>query len=476
MVFNSITFLIFFLLFFPIYWRINNRNSIQARNILILIASYVFYAFWDWRFLGLLAFSSLMDYIIGLSIQKTNQAHKRKWLLISSLIINLGILGFFKYFNFFIESFVAFLSIFSTEAHINSLNIILPVGVSFYTFQSIAYVVSIYRKQLTPTTDLIAFLSYVGFFPQLVAGPIERPVNLLPQFFEKKEFIYAQAIGGLRLVLWGFFKKTVIADNFGLLADSVFKIENHYSSLTTFIGLFFFCIQIYCDFSGYSDIAKGIARLLGFDLMTNFRTPYFSKSFREFWHRWHISLSTWFRDYVYIPLGGNSRSFLRTSSNLFITFLISGLWHGPKITFLIWGALHGIALITENFFRNAKLLRTMIYPPLVFLIVCLLWLPFRAIDLDHLHKMTRQLFSCNYDLKELATVVNQTIGFIKSSLLIFIFFLFLFIDYKIGLSDFDLYVSKLKIHVRYITYYALVAFILFLSNYNVKPYFIYFQF
>jgi len=396
--------------------------------------------------------------------------------LILSLIINLGILGFFKYFNFFIESFVAFLSIFAVEAHINSLNIILPVGVSFYTFQSIAYVVSIYRKQLTPTTDLIAFLSYVGFFPQLVAGPIERPVKLLPQFFEKKEFIYAQATGGLRLVLWGFFKKTVIADNFGLLADAVFKIENHYTGLTTLIGLFFFCIQIYCDFSGYSDIAKGIARLLGFDLMTNFRTPYFSKSFREFWHRWHISLSTWFRDYVYIPLGGNSGSYLRTSSNLFITFLISGLWHGPKITFLIWGALHGIALIAENFFRNAKPLRTMIYPPLVFLIVCLLWLPFRAIDLDHLHKMTHQLFSFNYDFLELATVFGQTIGFIKSSLLIFIFFLFLFIDYKIGLSDFDLYVSKLRIHMRYIIYYALVAFILLMSNYNVKPYFIYFQF
>ena len=229
----------------------------------------------------------------------------------------------------------AFLSVFSVHTQINTLNIILPVGISFYTFQSISYILDIYRSQLSPTKDAVAFMSYVAFFPQLVAGPIERSTHLLPQFFERKNFNYANSVAGLRLILWGFFKKSVIADNFGILADTIFKPENHYSAATTFVGIFLFAFQIYCDFSGYSDIAKGVAKTLGFDLMSNFKTPYLSNSFKEFWHRWHISLSTWFRDYVYLPLGGSRNSFVRTQINLLATFVLSGLWHGSKITFII---------------------------------------------------------------------------------------------------------------------------------------------
>lgn len=333
MVFNSTTFLIFFILFFFTYWVINNRFNIAARNLFIIISSYIFYGWWDWRFLSLIAFSTIIDFSIGYLLSKNKSDLYRKGLLIISIIVNLGLLAFFKYFNFFIESLNELLMSFSMQVNITTLKIILPVGISFYTFQTLSYTIDVYKKRLEPTTDILSFFAFVSFFPQLVAGPIERASHLLKQFQVKKLFNYDLCIAGLRLVLWGFFKKIVIADNFGILADTIFNQDASIPGVSVIAGTLFFALQIYTDFSGYSDIAIGISKMLGFDLMVNFKTPYFATSFSDFWSRWHISLSTWFRDYVYIPLGGNRKGKLKTQLNLLITFLLSGLWHGANVTF-----------------------------------------------------------------------------------------------------------------------------------------------
>ena len=476
MVFNSLAFIIFFLLFFWVYWKINDRYSVKARNIFILLASYLFYGWWDWRFLGLLVASSLTDYFIGNAIYVSEKEGRRKMLLVFSLLVNFGILGFFKYCNFFVESMLQLFSVFSIHPQISTLKIILPVGISFYTFQSISYIIDIYRKQLTPAKEPLVFMTYVAFFPQLVAGPIERAARMLPQFVEKKKFNREISVAGLRLVLWGFFKQVVIADNFGLLGDTIFDPNNHYSSATTLFGIFLFSFQIYCDFSGYSDIARGVARLLGFELMSNFKVPYFSDSFKEFWHRWHIALSTWFRDYVYLPLGGNKGSKLRIHANIFITFLLSGLWHGPKVTFLIWGSFHGLALIAENIFRKRDAKASIFYTLFVFVAVCLLWLPFRANSTEHFNALLHQIGQFDISKSEIVYLFSAIIMPVKAVFLFVIFFLFLFVERKIGTSDFNIYVSGLGKVARYSFYYILFFLILLMGNYNVKPYFIYFQF
>jgi alginate O-acetyltransferase complex protein AlgI len=308
MVFNSTVFFLFFLIFYIVYWFLNNKLPIVCRNIFTLIASYFFYGWWDWRFLGLLIISSTADYINGLLIYRAKSTYKKRILLFISICINLGILCFFKYYNFFIESFTSLMSTFSVSLNVQTLKIILPVGISFYTFQSLSYTIDIFRGKLKPTKDPVLFFTFISFFPQLVAGPIERASNLLYQFREKKAFSYENSIYGLRLSLWGFFKKIVIADNLGLIVDQIFNKKTSPTTITTIVGCFLFAFQIYCDFSGYSDVAIGIAKMLGFEFKRNFITPYFSKSFTEFWHRWHISLSSWFRDYVYIPLGGSKQN------------------------------------------------------------------------------------------------------------------------------------------------------------------------
>jgi len=278
---------------------------LKLQNFLIVVASYLFYGWWDWRFLSLIFFSTLVDFTIGQKLRKEQNQLKRKVLLWTSILINLGFLGFFKYYNFFLENFITAFSLFGTPINVQGLNIILPVGISFYTFQTLSYTIDVYKRKLEPTKDFIAFTAFVSFFPQLVAGPIERATNLLPQFYAKRNFDYSKAIDGMRLILWGLFKKVVIADTCSIFVDDIFQNYMNYSGGTLIVGAILFSFQIYCDFSGYSDIAIGTAKLFGINLMTNFRTPYFSRNIAEFWRRWHISLSTWFRDYLYIPLGGS---------------------------------------------------------------------------------------------------------------------------------------------------------------------------
>ena len=341
MLFNSIEFAVFLPVVFMLYWFVTNRN-LKIQNLLLLIASYFFYGWWDWRFLSLIAFSSAVDYLVGLRLHRTQAVGKRKALLLVSIFVNLGFLGFFKYFNFFAESFADAFTLLGRHMETRRLNIILPVGISFYTFQTLSYSIDIFRRKLEPTRDVIAFFSFVSFFPQLVAGPIERATNLLPQFYRKRTFDYSLAVDGLRQMLWGLFKKIVIADNAAIYVNDIIQNYQNYNGSTLLIGTIFFAFQIYGDFSGYSDIAIGTARLFGFNIMRNFAFPYFSRDIAEFWRRWHISLSTWFRDYLYIPLGGSRGSTLMKVRNTFIIFIVSGFWHGANWTFIVWGALNAI--------------------------------------------------------------------------------------------------------------------------------------
>ena len=308
---------------FILYWFVTNKN-LRLQNFLIVVVSYFFYGWWDWRFLSLILFSTLVDYIVGFRLEIEERQFKRKLLLWTSILVNLGFLGFFKYYNFFLDNFIASFSLLGVEFKANSLNIILPVGISFYTFQTLSYSIDVYRRKLKPTKDFIAFSAFVSFFPQLVAGPIERAENLLPQFYKIRIFDYSKAVDGMRQILWGLFKKMVIADNAAEIANQIFNNSADYSGSTLLLGALFFTFQIYGDFSGYSDIAIGTARLFGFDLMRNFNFPYFSRDIAEFWRRWHISLSTWFRDYLYIPLGGSRGSRLMIIRNTFIIFIVSG--------------------------------------------------------------------------------------------------------------------------------------------------------
>lgn len=351
MLFNSVEFLIFLPLFFILYWVIPSRGF-QKQNLLILIGSYIFYGWWDWRFLILIFISTVTDYCCGIAIER-NYLNKKKLFVYVSLLLNLGILAAFKYFNFFLESWYSFSENlgFSSENHW-AIDIALPVGISFYTFQTLSYSLDVYRKRISAETNFVNFAAFVSFFPQLVAGPIERAKNLLPQINKIRKFSYPQAVTGLRLMLWGFFKKIVIADALAPKVDEIFSNYQFLDGGVLLLGLLYFSIQIYCDFSGYSDIAIGTAKLLGFDLMVNFRFPYFSRNIAEFWRRWHISLSTWFRDYVYIPLGGSKVSRLISIRNILIVFLVSGFWHGANWTFITWGFANALLFIPIFFFRN----------------------------------------------------------------------------------------------------------------------------
>ena len=341
MFFNSIDFAIFLPIVFFLYWFVVNKN-LKLQNFLIVVASYLFYGWWDWRFLSLIVFSTLIDYSVGVRLSKEENISKRKILLWISIIVNLGFLGFFKYYNFFLDNFITAFSFFGTSINVQGLNIILPVGISFYTFQTLSYTIDVYKRKLEPTKDFIAFASFVSFFPQLVAGPIERATNLLPQFYKKRNFEYDKAVDGLRQILWGLFKKMVVADNSAKIANEIFNNSADYSGSTLVLGAIFFTFQIYGDFSGYSDIAIGTSRLFGFNLKQNFAFPYFSRDIAEFWRRWHISLSTWFRDYLYIPLGGSRGGTWMKVRNTFIIFIVSGFWHGANWTFIVWGVLNAL--------------------------------------------------------------------------------------------------------------------------------------
>ncbi|OGD78121.1 MAG: acyltransferase [Candidatus Coatesbacteria bacterium RBG_13_66_14] len=340
MSFNSIIFAVFLPIVFALYWSLN-RAPLKLQNLLVIVASYVFYGWWDWRFLGLIFVSSLTDYLVGRGLARTEDPRRRKALLVASLVVNFALLGFFKYFNFFADSFASLLTGLGMQVNPSSLAVILPVGISFYTFQTLSYTVDVYRRKVEPTRDPIAFFAFVSFFPQLVAGPIERARNLLPQFARRREFDLERAKDGMRQILGGLFKKICIADFVARSVNTIFTTYARQDGIVLLGGVFLFAVQIYCDFAGYSDIAIGTARLFGFDLMRNFAYPYFSRNIAEFWRRWHVSLSSWFRDYVYYPLGGPFGSKARQVFGILVTFTLSGLWHGANWTFVFWGFLNG---------------------------------------------------------------------------------------------------------------------------------------
>ena len=433
MLFNSLDFAVFLPIVFFLYWFVFKKN-IRIQNLLIVIASYVFYGWWDWRFLSLIIFSTLIDYTVGIKLGKEEKALNRKVLLWISIVVNIGFLGFFKYYNFFIDNFTEAFSLFGQSINTNSLNIILPVGISFYTFQTLSYSIDVYRRKMEPTKDFIAFSAFVSFFPQLVAGPIERATHLLPQFYRNRTFDYHKAVDGMRQILWGLFKKIVIADNAAYFANLIFNNSADYSGSTLLLGALFFTFQIYGDFSGYSDIAIGTSRLFGFDLMRNFHFPYFSRNIAEFWRRWHISLSTWFRDYLYIPLGGSKGSTLKKIRNTFIIFLVSGFWHGANWTFIVWGALNAIyflPLLLTN--KNRTFLggiaedrmlpsaREFIMMLGTFGLTVLAWIFFRAESVGHAFSIIGEIFSSSlfslpaFDGKKDALI---TLMFIATFLLI----------------------------------------------------------
>lgn len=415
MLFNSFTFFVFFIIVIFVYW-FPLKHKIKAQNIFILVSSYIFYGWWDWRFLGLIAVSTLVDFFIGKLLSKQLDHLKRKVFLAVSVIFNLGLLCYFKYYNFFIENWVEAWQSIGVQTNASSLNIILPVGISFYTFQTMSYTIDVYRKKINHSTSLINFAAFVAFFPQLVAGPIERASHLLPQFNAKRTFNYEYAKSGVYLIVWGLFKKIVIADTCATFVNVIFDDYESMNTLSLLLGAVYFSFQIYCDFSGYSDIAIGISRLLGFDLMQNFNKPYFSRNIAEFWRRWHISLSTWFRDYLYIPMGGSIGTPITKVRNVFVVFLVSGFWHGANWTFVFWGLLNAIyflPLLVLN--KNRKYLDTvsirlnkhgfvnLINITTTFFLVALAWVFFRAKNMTHAFEYLKRLTTdLNFSLQYLS--------------------------------------------------------------------------
>lgn len=478
MLFNSFSFAIFFPVVFILYWFVTNK-SLKLQNMLLLVASYFFYACWDYRFLFLLIFSTLLDYFTGLKIAEANsKSGKRTWLWIS-IGINLGFLGVFKYYNFFAESLATLLSSAGFTTHFWSLKVILPVGISFYTFHGLSYVLDIYNDKIKPEKNFIDYSVFVSFFPLLVAGPIERATHLLPQIQKERTFDYSNAIDGLRQILWGLFKKMVIADNCAEYANMIFNSPEHLKGSTLFTGALFFTFQIYCDFSGYSDIALGTARLLGIELLRNFAFPYFSRDIAEFWRRWHISLSSWFRDYLYIPLGGSKVSTAKQIRNTFIIFIVSGFWHGANWTFIAWGALNAIyflplLLMGKN--RNNieivaqnKLLpsfKEMLQIGITFLLTVLAWIFFRAENISAaIHFLSgifnKSLFSIP-EIRPLSLIVL---------LLIFILIEWLGRENKYAIEKLGF---KWPRPVRWSFYYCLVITVYLMGGKEQQ--FIYFQF
>jgi alginate O-acetyltransferase complex protein AlgI len=479
MLFNSLDFALFLPIVFVLYWFVTNKN-LKLQNALLVVASYVFYGWWDWRFLSLIVFSSLVDYTIGLQLDKVAQPSKRKLLLWSSILVNLGFLGFFKYYNFFVDSFVDAFSFFGSPIQPNTLDIILPVGISFYTFQTLSYTIDVYKQKLEPTRDIVSFLAFVSFFPQLVAGPIERATNLLPQFYKKRQFHYSQAVDGCRQILWGFFKKAVIADNCAEYVNQIFNNSAEHSGSTLLMGALFFTFQIYGDFSGYSDIAIGTSRLFGFDLKQNFAFPYFSRDIAEFWRRWHISLSTWFRDYLYIPLGGSQGGTWMKVRNTFIIFLVSGFWHGANWTFIIWGFLNALYFLPlllakrnrtnlDVVAQDSKLpnIKELVQMGLTFGLTVIAWVFFRAESVTHAFTYLKGLFSTSL----------LTVPTIRPTNLLVLILFFIGIEWIGRRQHYAIEVLLLKQSrvIRWAFYMIIIA-IIFVFSSDTQQEFIYFQF
>jgi len=476
MLFNSIEFAIFLPIVFLLYWFVFQKN-LKLQNLLIVVSSFVFYGWWDWRFLFLMVASASVDYVVGILLATENDAKKRKLLLSMSIVVNLGILAFFKYFNFFVDNFVAAFSLFGAKLNPITLKIVLPVGISFYTFQALSYTIDVYRKKLEPTKSFINYFAFISFFPQLVAGPIERATNLLPQFYTKRTFDYANAVNGMRQILWGLVKKIVIADNAAKVVADVFSNYENLNGSMLVIGAVFFAFQIYGDFSGYSDIAIGTSRLFGFSLMKNFAFPYFSRDIAEFWRRWHISLSTWFRDYLYIPLGGSKGGTWMKVRNTFAIFIVSGFWHGANWTFMIWGALNAIyflpLLLAKKNRTNLEIVAKGKYLPnlkeifqigLTFFLTIIAWVFFRAANVTEAVHFLQQMFSLS-----LFSMPN----YLPSKTMIYIL-LFVIAEWLGRDKEYALEQLKMPRFARWGLYYLLIFAILWFGGEQQE--FIYFQF
>lgn len=478
MLFNSIDFAIFLPIVFILYWFVMNK-SLTLQNALLLIASYFFYACWDWRFLFLLMFSTLLDYYTGLKMSDAENKNSRKFWFWLSIIINLGFLGVFKYYNFFADSFAEALSHLGLKISPWTLSVILPVGISFYTFHGLSYVIDIYKERIKAERNFVDYAVFVSFFPLLVAGPIERATHLLPQIKKKRTFDYLKAVDGLKQILWGLFKKIVIADNCAEFANAIFNNSAEHSGSTLVMGALFFTFQIYCDFSGYSDIALGTARLFGIELLRNFSFPYFSRDIAEFWRRWHISLSSWFRDYLYIPLGGSKGGTWMKVRNTFIIFIVSGFWHGANWTFIVWGALNAfyfLPLLLSNKNRNnletvaqGKLLpnlRELLLMMLTFGLTVFAWIFFRADSLAHAFSYISGIFS--YSLFSMPHIFPRVI-----ILLVILFMIMEWIgrESRYAIENIGL---KWKSPLRYALYYAIIIAIFWFGGKEQE--FIYFQF
>lgn len=481
MLFNSLDFAVFLPTVFVLYWFVTKHN-LKFQNALIVAASYVFYGCWDWRFLSLIIFSTFLDFSIGRRLKNEEDHKKRKALLWTSIIVNLGFLGVFKYFNFFLDNFIAAFSLLGQDIQLGSLNIVLPVGISFYTFQTLSYTIDVYKRKLEPAEDVVAFSAFVCFFPQLVAGPIERATNLLPQFYKKRAFEYDVAVDGMRQILWGLFKKVVIADNCAEYANLIFNNYQDYNGSTLLLGAFFFTFQIYGDFSGYSDIAIGTSRLFGFNLMQNFATPYFSRDIAEFWRRWHISLSTWFRDYLYIPLGGSRGGAWIKVRNTFIIFLVSGFWHGANWTFVAWGGLNALyflplLLLRRNRTNLGVVAEGRILPSLMetsqigatFLLTVLAWVFFRAESMSQaIHFLSGMLNPTLFHLPRF----SGGLGAIETTILLIFLII---IEWRGRGLRYSIEFLKTKGLIARRTFYAFLLVLLFRFGQNASE-FIYFQF
>lgn len=483
MSFNSLTFAIFLPVVFFIYWFVLSKK-VKLQNTFLLVASYVFYGWWDWRFLSLIFISSLTDYCLGLLIHRTENIQIRKIFLVISILVNIGILGFFKYFNFFLDSLLTVTSSIGLHLNMNTLKIILPVGISFYTFQTLSYTIDIYKRKFHPTNDIVAFFAFVSFFPQLVAGPIERAKNLLPQFFVNRKFDIIQIKDGLRQILWGLIKKVVIADTLAIKVNTIFNsnaLENT-PGIILVLGSIFFTFQIYCDFSGYSDIAIGSARMLGFNLMQNFNFPFFSRDIRELWHRWHISLSTWFRDYVFIPLGGSRTTKARYTLNILLTFVISGLWHGANWTYIIWGLIHGLFYLPSLFIKklNTKYQNIVAYNKklpsagellkiiLTFCVFSFSFIFFRSDSIT-------SAFSYITNLFENWNILPKTFDYIYIKSIVSIILLSI-VEWFQRKKLYALEIGNLKTHWRYLIYAIALFVFLYFGEFGFQKQFIYFQF
>ncbi|MGI9652186.1 MBOAT family O-acyltransferase [Chryseobacterium sp. RLHN22] len=482
MLFNSIHFVIFLPIVFVLYWFALNKN-LKLQNILLLAASYFFYSCWDWRFMFLLLFTTLLDYFTGLKMQSSeNQNRKKLWLWIS-IGINLGFLGVFKYYNFFAESFAESLSYLGWNVSPSILNIVLPVGISFYTFHGLSYVIDVYKNKIKAEENFIDYAVFVSFFPLLVAGPIERATHLIPQIKKQRTFNYENAVDGMRQILWGLFKKIVIADNCAVFANQIFSNSDDLSGSTLVLGAVFFTFQIYGDFSGYSDIAIGTGRLFGISLLRNFAFPYFSRDIAEFWRRWHISLSSWFKDYLYIPLGGSRGGNLMRARNTFVIFLVSGFWHGANWTFIVWGLLHAIFIMPSIILKtnrnhidvvakgkNFPTLKEGFQVILTFSLIAFSWIFFRADNITHALSYISKIFS--QTLFTLPRFENMKDAFV----VIFIVSIFMLIEWKGRGQEYA--IAKIGIkrpsYFRY-TFYFAILFVLFWFGGNQQQ-FIYFQF